>query len=80
MECGRVEVLNFRPRTTPRRPRSRMRREKLVGLGMAPSSQGLEPPGNPARFEDLMKQFGGEAFQEFTQVTTDRLAELARDS
>jgi hypothetical protein len=25
-----------------------------------------------------MKQFGVEAFQVFTQVTTDRLAELAR--
>jgi alcohol dehydrogenase len=28
--------------------------------------------------EDLMKRFGVEAFWEFTQVTTDRLAELTR--
>src|SRR2546425_11371448 len=36
--------------TTIRTARDRTSGENLVGLGMAPSSQGLEPPGNPARF------------------------------
>ena len=35
---------------TIRTARVRTSGENLVGLGMAPSSQGLEPPGNPGRF------------------------------
>jgi hypothetical protein len=36
--------------TTIRTARARTSGENLVGFRMAPSSQGLEPPGNPARF------------------------------
>src|SRR5690242_9967164 len=35
---------------TSRTPRSRTSVEYLLGLPMAPSSQHLEPPGNPGRF------------------------------
>ncbi|PYN94766.1 MAG: hypothetical protein DMD89_20825 [Candidatus Rokuibacteriota bacterium] len=51
-------------------------RGNLVGLGMAPSSQGLEPPGNPARFIAFRRAVDG---VDGIAVNTHRRVELKKE-
>src|SRR5215470_12432070 len=53
--------------STIRTARARTSGENLVDLGMAPSSQGLEPPERPARF--TCQKLGGVCFLSYHQIT-----------
>jgi hypothetical protein len=50
---------------TIRTARSRTSGENLLGLPMTPSSQGMEPPGIPARF---MRSIGSDLHMDYTAV------------
>ena len=46
--------------------------KNLAGLGMAPSSQGLEPPGNPGRFTSLPDILRVTSVRSVERIATER--------
>ncbi len=54
MIAPHCDACSFPSSRTIRTARSRTTGENLLGLAVTPSSLGMEPPGNPGRFTQLV--------------------------